>query len=262
MNLKILSASITLITSLLSLILVFLFTNNESNKFEDDTNPSKSFQRYETHTKQGQKKIEGVPAIPQYPELPAGCEATTITMILNWAGIRVNKEDIAKDIPKEPIPDYRNGKYIGGNPDAGFLGDPFSESGYGVFDKPVITILNQYLPGRALNLTGTSFEKILSTVESGAPVMVWITRHLKEPTVSDTWEDSNGKQIKWLSPQHTMLVVGYSQTEVMVNDPQTGATVSYPRDLFEKRWTQMGSHAVSVVPQKTGDSRNTKRGIF
>lgn len=250
LNIKMLSVSITFLTSLLSSSLVVLYSVNESMKIQEPVNKEKRIGPNQSDTVDYQTKIQGVTAIKQYPELPTGCEATTIAMMLNWAGIDIRKEDVAKALPKEPIPTYQNGEYIGGNPNVGFLGDPFSENGYGVLHEPVLHLLNQYLPEKAMNLTGTSFEKILSTVDLGIPVMVWVTRNLKEPILSDTWRDPRGNNIRWFTPQHTMLLTGYSQNEVIANDPETGLTTRYPRNLFQKRWIQMGSQAVAIFPSK------------
>ena len=91
------------------------------------------------------KEIRDVPVISQFPELPSGCEITTATMLLQWAGINIDKQDVAKAIPKGPLPAIRNGSLQGGNPNRVFVGNPFAKSGFGVYHKPIAELINIYL---------------------------------------------------------------------------------------------------------------------
>ncbi|MFC4769089.1 C39 family peptidase [Effusibacillus consociatus] len=231
----------------MSVSAVTLYYSKQATVSQANLNQGNNAGSNGTNSNREGRVISGVPTLSQYTELPTGCEATTISMLLGWTGIQVTKEEVARTIPKEKVPVYQNGKYIGGNPNAGFVGDPFTGNGFGVLHLPVMEYLNQYLPNVATNLTGTSFENILWTVNSGRPVMVWITRNLAESYVSLTWNDEKGNRIQWRAPQHTVLLIGYSHTEVIVNDPETGGTTRYPRELFQKRWIEMGRQAVTVA---------------
>jgi uncharacterized protein YvpB len=195
-----------------------------------------------------EKIIGGVPVLYQYPVLPTGCEATALTMLLNWAGVEVEKEQVADSLVKEPNPFERDGKLVGGNPHRAFVGDPYDKASYGTFHEVIAKALDHYLPGKAWDVTGLSFEELLGHVEEGRPVVVWATIELKEPRPTDRWEDLDGSGtiIQWVSPEHCMTLVGYTKTCVVIHDPHTGKQELYPRELFRLRWEQMGRQAVTV----------------
>lgn len=197
-------------------------------------------------------KIEGVPVLYQYPVLPTGCEATALTMLLNWAGVDVTKETVADGLVKEPDPFERDGKLVGGNPHRAFIGDPYDKESYGTFHEVIATALEGYLPGKARDVSGLSFKELLAHVEAGRPVVVWATIELKEPRPTDLWEDihDSGTMIQWRSPEHCMTLVGYGEEVVVINDPHTGKQEHYDRDLFRLRWEQMGRQAVTVKSEQ------------
>ena len=57
-----------------------------------------------------------VPTILQYPELPNGCEITSLTAVLNYFGIDVHKTEMADDyLPQKPF-GYENGGKTGPDP--------------------------------------------------------------------------------------------------------------------------------------------------
>lgn len=194
------------------------------------------------------KVIDGVPVIGQYPMLPTGCEATALTMLLQWAGVHVSKEEVADRLVKEPLPFEMEGRLLGGHPNRGFVGDPYTQESFGVFHKPIAATLDTFLKGRADDRTGLSFTELLALIDEGRPVVVWTTIELKEPRVVQSWDDAgdSGERIDWKSPQHALVLIGYEEEFVVVNDPHTGSTERYPRELFQTRWKQMGGQAVTL----------------
>lgn len=190
--------------------------------------------------------IEYVPCISQLPELPTGCESTAAAMLLNWAGVEVTKEEIARKLPKGKTIYFDGENWRGGNPDYEFIGDPFTKWGYGVFNKPIENIVNEYLPGQAFNLTKKDFNEILQAVNLGNPVIAWISLDLNPIKEAKIWYDEEFNQIKWKVPEHVVVIVGYDDKNIVVNDPYTGKQREYPKDLFETRWIEMGRHAVTI----------------
>lgn len=211
------------------------FTTSYKNNYRSNFSALKS-----------REHIIDVQAIGQLPELPSGCEPTAAAMLLNWAGANVTKQDVAKAIPKGPLPAVKNGVMKGSSPDDVFIGDPFSSNGLGAYHEVIANLINKYLPDRADDVSGASFEDILSIIDSGRPVMVWSTMNLSEPASTTVWYDGSSRKVDWKAPEHAYLLVGYTDNEVCVNDPYTGKRQSYPTPLFKKRWEQMGRQAVTI----------------
>lgn len=60
--------------------------------------------------------------INQLSNLSTGCEVTSTAMLLQWAGVKVSKEEIAKSLPKGKRPYWFKGQLVGGNPNYEFVG--------------------------------------------------------------------------------------------------------------------------------------------
>ncbi|MDQ1003909.1 uncharacterized protein YvpB [Neobacillus niacini] len=187
--------------------------------------------------------------IKQNPELKYGCEVTSLAMVLNHAGVNTDKMDLYRSIQKDPDPIKRgtNGDILNwGNPADGFVGDMTGrQAGYAVFDKPMEALVNQKLPGRAINLTNQPFERLLEHISAGYPVVVWTTGDYRLP---DRWESWNhGQQvIKTPLDLHAVVLVGYDANNVYLNDPLSGKKqVRVGKNQFIESWKALQSRAIS-----------------
>lgn len=189
-----------------------------------------------------------VPLINQNPELKYGCEVTSLAMVLQYAGVNVGKMELYNTVKKDNDPLIRSKRDIlkWGNPQEGFVGDMTGkQAGYAVFDKPIEDLVNKYLPGRAVNLTGQEFDSILKHTSKGYPVVVWTTGDYRLP---DRWESwSHGSQaIKTPLDLHAVVLVGYDDKYVYLNDPLSGRKqVRVSKDRFISSWKALQSRAVS-----------------
>ncbi|PKM49597.1 MAG: hypothetical protein CVV02_15275 [Firmicutes bacterium HGW-Firmicutes-7] len=188
--------------------------------------------------------IQDVPMVYQNPLLPTGCEAAATAMLLQWVGMDVTMENIADALPKGKLPYQSGDKLIGGNPDYEFVGDPYKKSGFGVFHKPIANIINTYLP--ADDLTGCSFDDLLKVIDSNRPIIVWATINMRKPSINASWIDERGNKVIWKIPEHALVLIGYTDTQVIVNDPLVGKNIKYNRKDFANYWKYMGSQAVTV----------------
>jgi uncharacterized protein YvpB len=187
--------------------------------------------------------------INQNPELKFGCEVTSLTMMLNYAGIKTNKMELYRSIQKETDPIIRTSRgdiLRWGNPDYGYVGDMTGRrAGTTVFDKPMISLINQKLPGRAVNLTNQPFERILEHVSAGYPVVVWTTLDYGLPKRWETW--NHGQQVVRVPLDlHAVVLVGYDENYVYINDPlSVKKQVRIGKERFISSWKSLSSRAVS-----------------
>ena len=190
------------------------------------------------------------PLVKQLPELPRGCEVTSLAMLLRFAGFDANKMTLAEEIKKDPTPykKNKNGVYFG-NPNEGFVGamDTLNEPGLGVYHEPVAELAAIYLGDKVIDMTGESFNEVLTQIASGIPVWVinntMFTSLPKEYWVK--WETPEGK-INVTYKEHSVLVTGYDDKWIYFNDPLTGEkNRRMKRASFIEGWEQMGRQAIS-----------------
>ncbi len=191
-----------------------------------------------------------VPFVQQKPELPRGCEVTSLTMLLRYAGLATtDKMDLAAAVDK--VPYMQNG--LNGNPNDGFVGDMYSlkNPGYGVYHAPIERLADKRLPGRVVKLTGIDFDELLGRyVGQKRPVWVITNATFKKLAADSftTWHTSSGDvQITW--EEHSVVVTGYTPTSVFLNNPlATAKNQEVDRTAFREAWEQMGKQALTYAP--------------
>jgi len=195
-------------------------------------------------------KLEA-PIVLQMPELPRGCEVTSLAMLLQSQGIDVNKLGLAQRVKKDPTPyQIKNGRVFYGNPHKGFVGrmDSYASPGYGVYHEPIAELLDEYMPGMALDLTGCEFGDLFYYLALDIPVWVIINSTYAPLPKSAfiTWDTEQGP-VQITYREHAVLLTGYDETYVYFNDPLTGAG-SAAKTAFASAWEQMGRQAVTFMP--------------
>ncbi|MGN0318085.1 MAG: C39 family peptidase [Lachnospira sp.] len=179
--------------------------------------------------------------ILQNPELPTGCEITSLTIVLRYYGYDVTKEEMA-DI------------YLtkgNGNFWEMFHGNPRDNSGRGCYARPIAEAANKYFEAngisrKAEDISGSDFNDILRLVSKGMPVVIWNTMDMKEPQIKETFT-FEGEEYAWKSPEHCVVIKGYNLTEdvVYIADPARG-DVTRNLTLFKQRYEDIYSQAVYI----------------
>lgn len=200
-----------------------------------------------------ESNIINAPSIQQYPELPRGCEVTSLAMLLQYSGVKVDKMTLAKEIQKDPA-SYKvtNGQVHFGNPEYGFVGNMYSlnEPGLGVYHEPIHKLAEQYLPNQTIDLTGREFNDLLYFLSNDIPVWVVTNTTFSQLNSSyfEEWQTASGP-ISITYKQHSVLLTGYDDKYIYFNDPlRKGKNQKEPKASFIKAWEQMGSQAITYIP--------------
>lgn len=184
--------------------------------------------------------------ILQNPELPTGCEVTSLTIVLNHLGFNVDKCYMVDHyLPWTTTWDSIN---------THFIGNPRSIHGCGCNAPVIVDTANRYLSDNgnkytAVNKTGSSPSQLYELVKNGYPVMVWATIGMQDTYVSGSWTAvDTGENIVFMKREHCLVLTGYDKTGGTVTfcDPMVGVA-SYSMSTFETRYGQLGNQAVIIT---------------
>lgn len=183
--------------------------------------------------------------ILQLPELPSGCEITSLAMVLNHLGLEVDKCVLSDSyLPKGKPGEVKMDEYFVGNPKE-------ASASYGCFAPVIAGSASAYItehkaPLSVYNLTGSDFDSLLILTADDKPVIVWATINMAVATPSVTW-DINGEEVVWYANEHCLVLIGYDYDKqtVTVADPLVGI-VEYDMTTFIDRYNSMGMQAIAI----------------
>lgn len=191
------------------------------------------------------------PLIAQLPELYNGCEITSLTMLSQFLGLPYTKFDLVARMPvdpTEPVYDASGDIAVWGDPNRGFVGDVTGrQKGYSIYSRPLAQVLNSIYPAGARDLTGASFAEIERSIAAGRPVVVWTTTRFAPTDDWTMWNTPDGIPIMATFSIHAVLVVGYDERFVYVNDPLTAKKAAkVEKSAFILAWEQLGRQALTA----------------
>ena len=197
-----------------------------------------------------------IQTLMQEPELPNGCEIVSLTAILNYYEYDVSKLKMADQfLPKQALT-RQGGKLYGPDPYKVYAGNPRSKiNGWYSFAPPIVEAANNYMATqkdklKAINISGSSKEQLLSYLNNGIPIVVWITLDLSTPTLDGHWYLSDtGEYYKAYTNLHVVVLNGYKEGMVHVMNPLKGQ-VEYNLDAFFKSYEEMGKQAVILEKEE------------
>lgn len=225
------------------------------NNLELDPNPKfdTNLDSISLNSEAPSKKTSAIldaPIYLQYPELYNGCEVTSLSMLLNYYGIERSKLDLAPELVQDPTPvklDNKGNIVSWGNPNIGFVGDVYGKSmGFGIFHGALLKLMEQYIPS-SVDLTGEAFEALEQQISDGFPVIIWTTNDFRAPESWIQWESPLGP-FRTTMKEHAVLMVGYDESYIYVNDPMSGkAQFQVEKKRFIEAWEAMGKQALSYT---------------
>lgn len=153
--------------------------------------------------------------ISQRPEMPTGCEITAVTMMINFAGKNITKDQAVKIMPCSL------------NPNKGFIGSPYKKFPLGFWVAPdgIKPVVKYYL-GTATNMTNCSISAIKKKSIRSHLVVAWVGYF-------DNFSN------------HAIALTGYHGNTLYYNDPWTGTKRSMSVATFKHHWALDGHRALS-----------------
>ena len=197
--------------------------------------------------------ILDVPLIKQLPELPRGCEVTSLAMLLEYRNIDVDKMQLAEQVKKDltPYSVDEMGRIHYGNPYEGFVGDMYdkNKNGYGVYHAPIAELAREYSGNAVADITGLEFEEILYMVQVDNPV--WAITNITYNDLDDIyftiWHTPTGI-VKTTNRLHCIIITGFSKDKIYINDPlRDEKNIEVNREEFKRAWEQMGNQAIIIL---------------
>lgn len=196
------------------------------------------------------KTVLNVPFQDQ-EEFPSGCESASAVMALQYAGVEITlAEFVEKYLACDRDFTETDGVLYGPDPEKVFAGHP-TENGFGCFPDVIENaVAKSGAPVETFQPAGFSLDELCDWyVDQGTPVLVWASMEMRPFIYQKTWilKDS-GKSFTWPGREHCLLLVGYDRDNFYFNDPLNGKNISYPRELSEQRYTELGRRALVIRP--------------
>lgn len=192
-----------------------------------------------------------VPVVKQNPQLPHGCEITSLTAVLNYYGADVDKMTMMKNyLPKEQFK-MINGKKYGPDPNVSYAGDPSDAQGTYSFAAPIVKAAENYIVQSkmdlvAKNISGSTVDEIELHLELGIPVITWVTLDLSNPKTNGGWTITGTNTFHPMYTNlHAVVLVGIDGYNVEVMDPLKGIVQLNKQQFFDS-YKALGEQAVVV----------------
>lgn len=186
-----------------------------------------------------------VPLENQWPELPNGCEVTSLSMLLNYYGIKTNKMELAQKI--KHISSFSDDGQYRGNPHIGFVGYMSqANAGWCVYNEPLYNVARLYT-NRIRNASGDDFDQLIYLVSSGHPVMIITTLKFRPVNDMQTWQTKQGK-VNVTPSSHACVITGYNKAKdlVYINDPYGYKNRPVSWKNIEASYKQQGKQALYI----------------
>ncbi|WMJ23931.1 C39 family peptidase [Paludicola sp. MB14-C6] len=192
--------------------------------------------------------------ILQNPELPNGCEITSLAIVLNFLGLPVDKCILSDDyLPKIEFHDV-NKQRVCGDPNVVYCGNPrYRSGGYYCFAAPLVKASNSILTAiqasyHGTDITGSNEQQLLSHLDAGRPVIAFTTLSMGDPVTYEPskWimNDNGDVHVPFLN-LHCVVLYGYDEQFIYIADPLKGK-IQCKRTSFMDSYQKIGSRAMVV----------------
>lgn len=195
-------------------------------------------------TMKQEQKLD-VPLENQMPDLPNGCEVTSLSMLMNYYGIKVNKNELAENI--QHVNFFTDGGKYRGNPNQGFVGHmSIANAGWCVYNGPLYNVARKYTT-HIEDITGSDFLSLLKLVSNGHPVLIITTTTFNRVNDMQTWDTNTGK-VNVTPSSHACVITGYSKPKkvIYVNNPYGYKNQPVNWKNLQASYNQQGRQALYI----------------
>lgn len=204
----------------------------------------KRFQNeYDWLTLKPEQKLN-VPLVNQLPDLPNGCEVTSLSMLLKYYDINVSKLELSSNI--KHVSSFIDNDYRG-NPHIDFVGYmSIKNAGWCVYNEPLYNVARKYTK-RIRNYTDNDFVQVLKLVSKGHPVVIITTLKFDRVNDMQTWSTKQGK-VHVTPSSHACVITGYNKKKgiVYVNDPYGVKNKKVSLKKIQASYNQQGKQALYI----------------
>ncbi|MDL2253500.1 C39 family peptidase [Ruminococcaceae bacterium OttesenSCG-928-I18] len=228
------------------------FDGREPSFSQAATSAENAISQGEPHQKQVRLRVRN---ILQRPELPNGCEATALAVVLQYLGYPADKMELAYTyLPREDFYPTQWGVRAGPDPHQAYPGDPgVEDGGYYCYPAPVVSGANHYLQTAggshtAMDISGADEDALLSLLQAGLPLMVWKTTDNTPPKsrADVAWLLPDGQLYEPITNLHVVVLTGYDEESFYYCDPLEGST-RLDREVFMTNYEQAGGYVVAFA---------------
>lgn len=194
--------------------------------------------------------------IAQEPELPNGCEVTSLAILLNYYGYKADKVDLAENyLVKSDFWAGEWGEMYAPSPEEAYPGSPGQYMlGYYCYPGVIVATGNKYFAGREApyeveNLSGATTRHLRGLLDDEIPVIVWCTTDLLplRTTAEFHWYTRQGGEPYYpYTNMHAMVLTGYDSEYYYFCDPLENYT-QVPRAEFDDNYIEVGRRAVALT---------------
>lgn len=209
--------------------------------------PTEPLEMPEDYELSGSCRLD-VEAVLQNPELPTGCEITSLNTVLRYNGFDIDKVELCENYLTV---DY----YAAYTFDEAYIGDPKSATGFGCYSPVITETANKFFTEnddswKALDISGTSLHDLFYQLEKDRPVVVWSSMNLNDVVWRYQWTTDDGDEAWFPEMEHCMVLTGYDFDSgvVYTADPLKGS-MEYSMERFEYIYDEMKQQAVIVYKQ-------------
>lgn len=193
--------------------------------------------------------IKDFPHISQKGKYPTGCESVAAVSLMQFHGVEITVEEFIDDhLPIAEYPYYEDNVMYGKNPWDAFIGDPYSESGYGCYSTAIIKAMRSAAPQSygIHAIYNMPLSALCSDyIDKGQPVLIWATMDMQAPYEGKSWVLPNGETFTFLCPEHALVLIGYDEKSYYFCNPQSeNPVVAYPKKACETAYHALHQQAI------------------